>query len=211
MQNQLSLNSARVPFHTRPAGEAIALEDAELHYIPGFYTPAETQLLMAHFLTTVPWRQETMKFGGKPVLVPRLQAWYGDAATDYSYSGLRLSPLPWTPALIDIKTAIENSFGMSFNSALLNYYRNGHDSVAWHSDKEAALGPDPLIASLSLGAERKFELKRRDGNKQKINLELADGSLLLMGRGLQKHWLHQIPKQAWINQPRINLTFRFIH
>jgi len=152
-----------------------------------------------------------MKFGGKEVLVPRLQAWYGDTTTDYRYSGLRFTPLPWTPVLLDIKAEIESNFGMHFNSVLLNYYRNGQDSVAWHSDKEAALGPDPLIASVSLGIERKFDLKRRDGNKQKISLGLADGSLLIMGRGLQQHWSHQIPKQPWITQPRINLTFRFIH
>jgi alkylated DNA repair dioxygenase AlkB len=161
--------------------------------------------------TRVSWQQDTLKFGGKQVLVPRLQAWYGDATSNYGYSGLHLTPLPWTPLLLAIKEKIESSFDIFFNSVLLNYYRNGHDSVAWHSDNEKALGPDPLIASVSLGVERKFELKRRDGNAQKTSLELADGSLLLMGKGLQQHWSHQIPKQSWVTEPRINLTFRFIH
>ena len=199
------------PLRSNFPSELIALQDAELRYVPDFYQRSESQVLVENFLTHVPWLQETINFGGKQVLVPRLQAWYGDDATHYSYSGLRLTPLPWTSALSDIKVKIEHCFNLRFNSVLLNYYRNGQDSVAWHSDKEAALGPDPLIASLSLGMERKFELKRRDGVAQKISLDLADGSLLIMGRGLQQHWSHQIPKQPWITQPRINLTFRLIH
>ncbi len=192
-------------------GESIDLQDAELYYVPAFYPTVESQALLQHFLSTVPWAQETLNFGGKKTLVPRLQAWYGDSTSIYGYSGLRLTPLPWTAALTEIKTRIENSFDMKFNSVLMNYYRNGQDSVAWHSDKESALGRDPLIASLSLGMERTFELKRRDGKSRKVRIELGDGSLLLMGKGLQQHWSHQIPKEPWITQPRINLTFRFIY
>lgn len=211
MQDQLSFSTARIPSHVISIGERIALRDGELHYIPAFYSKVESQRIMQHLLGSVPWQQDTLNFGGRQVLVPRLQAWYGDATANYGYSGLRLTPLPWTTVLAAIKTEIENSSGMSFNSVLLNYYRNGHDSVAWHSDDEAALGPDPLIASLSFGAERRFELKHRNGKTQKVNIELADGSILLMGSGLQRHWSHQLPKQPWITQPRLNLTFRLIY
>lgn len=211
MQDQLSFPTARAPSHLVCIGERIALRDAELHYVPAFYSRAESRRVREHLLATVPWQQDTLKFGSRQVLVPRLQAWYGDATANYGYSGLRLIPLPWTTALTTIRTEIENNFGVSFNSVLLNYYRNGHDSVAWHSDDEKALGADPLIASLSLGAERRFELKHRDGKVQKVNIELADGSLLLMGSGLQKHWVHQLPKQPWITEPRLNLTFRLIY
>jgi alkylated DNA repair dioxygenase AlkB len=211
MQDQLSFIQTRAHLHSTSIGERIALRDAELHYIPAFYSTAESQQLMEQLCTTVPWQQETLNFGGRRVLVPRLQAWYGDFTANYGYSGLQLRPLPWTSVLLDIKTKIEKRFDMSFNSVLLNYYRNGQDSVAWHSDNEAALGPDPLIASLSLGKERRFELKHRDGLTSKVNIELADGSLLLMGSGLQQYWFHQLPKQSWVTEPRLNLTFRLIY
>lgn len=211
MQDQLSFQTAVLPSHANSGGERIALRDAELHYVPAFYSSAESQRVMKHLLATVPWQQDTLNFGGRQVLVPRLQAWYGDATANYGYSGLRLTPLPWTSELNTIRTKIEDTFGMRFNSVLLNYYRNGHDSVAWHSDDETVLGPDPVIASLSFGAQRRFELKHRDAKTQKINIELADGSLLLMGSGLQKFWSHQLPKQPWMTEPRLNLTFRLIY
>jgi alkylated DNA repair dioxygenase AlkB len=209
MQDQLSF----IPTCTRYLsffGERIALRDAELYYISAYYSQSESRQMKEQLIATVPWQQDTLNFGGKRVLVPRLQAWYGNLTTHYEYSGLRLTPLPWTPALLAIKTKIEKRFDLSFNSVLLNYYRNGQDSVAWHSDNEAELGPDPLIASLSFGAARRFELKHRDGSTQKVNIELADGSLLLMGRGMQKHWSHQLPKQPRVTEPRLNLTFRLI-
>ncbi len=211
MQDQLSFTPTRAHTYSMSIGERIALRDAELHYIPAFYSQSESQQVTEQLIATVPWQQDTLNFGGRQVLVPRLQAWYGDPTAHYGYSGLRLTPLSWTPALLAIKTAIEKSFDVSFNSVLLNYYRDGQDSVAWHSDDEAELGPDPLIASLSFGAERRFELKHRDGRTQKINIELADGSLLLMGSGMQRHWSHQLPKQPWVTRPRLNLTFRLIY
>jgi alkylated DNA repair dioxygenase AlkB len=160
-------------------------------------------------LAETAWRQDTLKFGGKEVLVPRLQAWYGERR--YAYSGLRLVPLPWTPVLDEIRRKISAICGLEFNSVLLNYYRDGNDSVAWHSDDERELGPDPLIASLSLGATRRFELKHRTRKQSKVNMLLEDGSLLLMGKGLQQHWTHQLPKDASVTAPRLNLTFRLIH
>jgi alkylated DNA repair dioxygenase AlkB len=146
------------------------------------------------------------------VAVPRLQAWYGDGHAHYGYSGLRLTPLPWTSLLQAIRTDIEQKLQRPFNSVLLNQYRDGSDSVAWHSDDEKELGPDPLIASLSFGATRRFELKHRTRRDLgKVSLDLDDASLVVMGEGVQKHWLHQVPKQQGVDGLRLNLTFRFIH
>lgn len=191
------------------APEKLLLRDAELTHFPRFFDAAECASLLETLLTETPWRQDTLKFGGKAVLVPRLQAWYGDRA--YGYSGLKLTPLPWTPVLDGIRRKVSGACGLEFNSALLNYYRDGNDSVAWHADDERELGPDPLIASLSLGATRRFELKHRVHRLTKMNILLENGSLLLMGSGLQRHWVHQLPKDPGITLPRLNLTFRFIH
>lgn len=192
-------------------GERFALPDAELRYFPAWYSPAESIALRRQLLAETPWRQDSLRFGGKPVAIPRLQAWYGDRASRYEYSGLRLSPLPWTPLLTRLRERLERELGLQFNSVLLNWYRDGNDSVAWHSDDEHELGPDPLIASLSFGASRPFELKHRSlRGYGKRSLTLADGSLLLMGRGLQRHWQHQLPKQPGLQEARLNLTFRLI-
>lgn len=191
--------------------EHLPLPDAELHYFPAWYAPAESAALLQQLTAATPWRQDTLQFGGKPVPVPRLQAWYGSRESLYGYSGLRLDPLPWTPLLTQIRTRLERELKLPFNSVLLNYYRDGNDSVAWHSDSERELGPDPHIASLSLGAPRPFELKHRTERRHgKRTLTLEDGSLLLMGSGLQRHWQHQLPKQPGLAAPRLNLTFRLI-
>ena len=191
------------------AAERFQLPDAELTYFPGFYTSAESRTLL-HLLTEeTTWRHDTLRIGGKHVAVPRLQAWYGDCR--YGYSGLKLEPLAWTPLLDGIRRKVSIACGLAFNSVLLNYYRNGNDSVGWHSDDERELGPDPCIASLSLGAARRFELKHRVRRQEKVNMLLEDGSLLLMGSGLQRHWQHQLPKDSRITLPRLNLTFRFVH
>jgi alkylated DNA repair dioxygenase AlkB len=195
-------------FHTR-APEKLELADAELLYFPRFYDAPRSAALLHALLAETPWRQDRLKFGGKDVLVPRLQAWYGERR--YAYSGLRLEPLPWTPLLDAMRHEIGAACGLEFNSVLLNYYRDGNDSVAWHSDDERELGPDPRIASLSLGATRRFELKHRTRKPAKVNIALEDGSLLLMGSGVQQHWVHQLPKEAGVTAPRLNLTFRLIH
>jgi alkylated DNA repair dioxygenase AlkB len=189
--------------------ERLHLADAELSYFRSFYDASESAALLQRLLAETPWRQDTINFGGKPVMVPRLQAWYGERR--YGYSGLKFPPLPWTRLMEDICRRISAASGLAFNSALVNYYRDGNDSVAWHSDDESELGPDPLIASLSLGATRRFELKHKTLKRTKVNLLLDDGSLLLMGRGLQQHWQHQLPKDKAVVAPRINLTFRLIH
>lgn len=193
-------------------GEQLSLPGAELHYYPAFYPAPVCADYQQQLLREIPWQQDTLNFAGKPVLVPRLQSWHGDSNSHYGYSGLKLVPQTWTPLLAQIRDNLQQRLQLPFNSVLLNWYRDGNDSVAWHSDDERELGPDPYIASLSFGIARRFELKHRtQRNQKKVSLELGDGSLLLMGRGVQRHYLHQIPKQPGLGGSRLNLTFRFIH
>lgn len=143
--------------------------------------------------------------------VPRLQAWYGVQQAHYGYSGLHLPPLPLTAPLQRLIDMLREHTGHAFNAVLLNCYRNGQDSVSWHSDDERELGEDPVIASLSLGTTRRFELRhKRLPHSGKRVLDLEDDSLLLMGSGVQRNWQHRIPKQPGCEGVRINLTFRLI-
>lgn len=211
MSPTASLFPSQPPAPGKVAGEILPLPDAELCYYPDWFDTDESARLSERLIRETPWRQDTIRFGGKPIPVPRLQAWYGDCRKLYGYSGLRFDPLPWTPLLSDIRERLMRELGLAFNSVLLNYYRDGLDSVAWHSDNEAELGPDPLIASLSLGTPRRFELKHRVRRElPRRQMILADGSLLLMGHGLQRYWQHQIPKEPGLSGARLNLTFRLI-
>jgi alkylated DNA repair dioxygenase AlkB len=155
------------------------------------------------------WKQEGMKMYGKEVLFPRLTAWYAEGGKTYKYSGLINIPEEFTPSLLKIKEALELEIGKKFNSALLNYYRNGQDSMGWHADDEPELSKNPVIASISLGAERKFQFKHKTVPKSLINISLSPGSLLMMQGATQHHWLHQVPKVKDARE-RINITFRFI-
>jgi alkylated DNA repair dioxygenase AlkB len=139
------------------------------------------------------------------VPIPRLTAWHGEAG--YVYSGIAMQPAAWTPALLEIKRCAEHHAGQGFNSVLLNLYRDGRDSVSWHADNEPGLGRDPVIASLSLGATRRFQLKHRR-NGLRVAIDLEHGSCLVMAGATQHHWLHQLPKTARPVGPRVNLTFR---
>lgn len=144
--------------------------------------------------------------------MPRLQAWYGVPEARYGYSGLRLPPLPLTAPLRRLMDLLAEHTGQRFNAVLLNCYRDGKDSVSWHADDEPELGPDPVIASLSLGATRRFELRHKQGLPGgKRVLELPHDSLLLMGVGVQRNWQHRIPKEPGREGLRINLTFRLVH
>lgn len=196
--------------HEGEMPEIFTLAEGEVHFHPRFLKSANADSCYQELKASTPWQQDSLRFGGKSVLVPRLQAWYGDRKSHYGYSGLALSPLPWTPLLLSLRKNIENVCKQRFNSVLLNYYRDGNDSVAWHSDDEKELGDDPVIASLSLGGTRRFELKHRHNNSSKVICDLSHGSLLVMGKGIQHNWQHQVPKQPGINSGRINLTFRFI-
>lgn len=190
----------------------LPLQDAILQYFPATFTPDEADVLLQSCMNSLAWRQDSLRIADRLVPIPRLQCWYGDAGTQYSYSRLRLSPLPWTRELLLIKSRVESCSGHRFNAVLANYYRDGRDSVDWHSDDEPELGQEPVIASLSLGAVRCFELKHRTQRDLKtLKLPLAHGSLLLMEGTTQQHWRHRVPKEPAIGQPRINLTFRQIN
>jgi alkylated DNA repair dioxygenase AlkB len=146
---------------------------------------------------------------GKQVKVPRLEAYFSLNGENYGYSGQTLINNPFPAYLEDLRQKIESITGIPYNALLINYYRDGQDSNGWHADNEKSLGKNPSIASLSLGAERIFELRHLECNK-KIKLKLADGSLLHMHGALQHHWKHQLPKVKDLKEARINLTFRLI-
>ncbi len=184
--------------------------DGELRYYQHFLTSQLADKLYQQLDDTLDWREETLTIMGKQVTAPRLVCWHGDPDAVYCYSGITHNPLPWTPALNQIKEQIYQLSGFNFNSVLGNFYRNGQDSMGWHADKEKQLGMNPVIASLSLGAERLFKLRHRK-NGQTVDIILEHGSLLIMSGSLQHHWRHCLPKTRSCRTPRINLTFRFIH
>jgi alkylated DNA repair dioxygenase AlkB len=190
----------------------IKLPDAELFFYPQLLEYNQADILLASLRQEIEWTQNTIRFYGKESLVPRLEAWYGDPGKSYSYSGIHMNPKPWTQNLIQIKKAIEPIAKVTFNSVLINYYRDGKDRVAWHSDDEKELGQNPVIGSISLGAERKFKMRHRQykTNGLKYEIMLNHGSFLLMKGTTQHHWMHEIPRTAKPTDPRINLTFRII-
>ncbi|MFA5548622.1 MAG: alpha-ketoglutarate-dependent dioxygenase AlkB [Porticoccaceae bacterium] len=190
--------------------ETLVLRDGQLRYWPAFVEAAERAALFARLRAETPWKRSEISIAGRRIPIPRLNAWYGDPGADYSYSGVRLVTTPWTPLLSRVRERVEAATGLVFNSALLNLYRDGADSVDWHADDEPELGEAPQVASLSLGAVRRFELKHRTIPGQRYRLELPDGSLLLMAGPLQRHWLHRVPKEPRIAEARINITFRSV-
>lgn len=192
-------------FDTEPL--TIKFDDGWIFYDPFFLNNELSDFYLAYLTHLVPWQQYQVRIFGKWQNQPRLTALYGDAGLAYTYSSLRLEALPWTPPLAELKGSIEDACEAKFNTALLNYYRDGQDSMGWHSDDEASLGTNPFIASLSLGAARKFMLRHKQDRQQKKSFSLKHGSLLLMGGALQHHWQHQLPKTKAAS-PRINLTFR---
>lgn len=178
-------------------GEAVLIDD----FRSDMDWPAITQSLLA----TIPWKTETAKLFGRQFPVPRLTAWFGDRA--YSYSGVTHEPTPMPPLLALLRERADVLAKSSFNSVLVNLYRNGDDSVGWHSDGEKSLGESPTIASLSLGAARVFRFRHRT-TKKTVSLELRSGQWLIMRGETQRFWLHGIPKTSVEVGPRINLTFR---
>nr|WP_307728172.1 alpha-ketoglutarate-dependent dioxygenase AlkB [Massilia terrae] len=185
----------------------IPVEDGELAFLPQLALPWPNEEILRRLIDETAWRAETVVVYGKRHLQPRLTAWHGDAG--YTYSGLRLEPLPFSPLLQTIRAAVEQATGRRFNSVLLNYYRNERDSMGMHADDEPELGPEPAIASVSFGATRTFILRHK-ASKRTIKLDLADGSLLLMAGQFQQEWLHGINKLSRPTGPRVNLTFRYI-
>lgn len=189
---------------------ALPLTDAQISYTPNFLCNDEAELYLQTLQHSLQWRQDQIRLFGRQVNLPRLQAWYGDNGLSYHYSGLTLKALPWAPALQGLRERIRRHCNHPFNAVLANLYRNGHDSMGWHADDEPELGPNPVIASLSLGQPRTFRLRYRQDPSQQYSIELAAGSLLVMAGATQQHWQHALPKRPCLTHPRLNLTFRWI-
>ena len=189
-------------------GARLELADADVRLWASAFPDTEASELFDELLTGIAWRQEEVLIFGQRRLVPRLVAWHGDPQAEYSYSGTPHLPSPWTPPLERIRTRISSLTGYDFNGVLLNRYRDGRDGMGWHADDEPELGRDPVIASVSLGASRRFSMRHRRRKDQRHDLVLTHGSLLLMAGPTQHHWLHALPKTAAAAGQRINLTFR---
>jgi alkylated DNA repair dioxygenase AlkB len=183
-------------------GQTKGLPKEMLEYTPGLFSKAESDYLLEKFIRESPWKQRVQKMWDKEVLTPRLTAWYGDR--------LEEDPIPWTPELLMIKAKVEPLAGVTFNSVLLNYYRDGNDSVAWHSDKENVLGKRPVIASVSFGQVRSFDIRSKADHKEQYSVRLEHGSFLLMKAGLQEAFEHRIAKSTKPMKARVNLTFRVV-
>jgi alkylated DNA repair dioxygenase AlkB len=184
--------------------------DASIIYYRNFFSTEEATVLFDVLQKEIPWQQDDIKVYGKVYPQPRLTALFGHEGKSYSYSNITMHPHPWTPTLLEIKHKIETKVEANFSTVLLNQYRDGKDSNGWHADNEKELGINPIIASVSFGAERMFQLKHNSIANQKINIPLAHGSLLVMKGTTQHFWKHQIPKTTKPVGPRINLTFRII-
>lgn len=194
-----------------PAWHPLDLEGADVRLMKGFLSRPEADAALAELRSAVAWRQDTIRIFGKVHPVPRLQQWFGDPGLSYRWSGIAMDPMPWTPLLSALRNRIEEATGKRPNSVLANLYRDGNDTVGWHADDEPELGPNPFIASLSLGAERDFVLRRRvrDGRAD-VSLALPHGSLLVMQGPTQANWLHSLPRRKKVAADRINLTFRLM-
>jgi len=192
------------------AGQSKGLPEELLKYYPGFVDETASDELLKHFIKNTPWKQQIRKMYDKEVVTPRLTAWYGDPeAFDYAALG-NTAPIPWTKELLTIKNQVEPIAGIKFNSVLLNYYRDGNDSVAWHSDREEVLGKNPVIASVSFGQVRSFDIRKKADHSEKYAIKLEHGSFLLMKAGLQGNWEHRIAKSTKPMKSRVNLTFRVV-
>ncbi len=186
------------------------LPDAEFIYYSNFISKEKADLLFETLLSEIPWQHDEITIFGKKIAQPRLTSLYGNDGKSYGYSNIVMQPHPFNSTLIFIKEEIENTVKEHFTTVLLNLYRNEKDSNGWHADNEKELGRDPVIASLSLGEERIFQIKHNRNKEVKQSITLQHGSLLVMKNGAQIHYKHQIPKASKPKKPRINLTFRKI-
>jgi alkylated DNA repair dioxygenase AlkB len=186
------------------------VQNGEIIYADLFLDKLKADALFEDFISSLPFHQGTIKLFGKTHSIPRLEAFFASEKRIYSYSGVDLQTHDFTKELLVLKEQIEKICGEKFNCVLVNLYRNGQDSNGWHADDELALGKNPIIASLSLGATRRFDLKH-NLTKEKISYDLTSGSLLVMKGAIQHYWKHQIAKNKKVNDPRINLTFRYIY
>ena len=183
--------------------------EGEVYYFGKVLEEEKAEHFFNQLMKTIDWQQDEVLIFGKRIVTKRMTGWYGEKEFEYTYSKITRKAKLWTLELIELKELVESKTGLNFNSCLLNLYHSGEEGMSWHSDAEAELGKDPAIASLSMGAERKFVLRNK-ASGEKISLQLENGSLLLMQGQTQKYWLHSLPKTKKVKEPRINLTFRNI-
>ena len=192
-------------------GQRIALQDADVRYQRHWLAPSTADALMSALVKEIPWSQHRVRIFGRDLPSPRLSAWMGDPDASYTYSRVRHDPLPWTSTLVLLRRQLNAESGIDFNSVLANRYRDGRDSMGWHADDEPELGPDPVIASISLGATRQMRFRSRAAVAPgSIALALEHGSLLWMAGGTQRHYQHAISKTRASVGERVNLTFRVL-
>lgn len=192
-----------------PLEENLLPEDGTVIYFGKVLSPVAAESYFNSLFETLEWKQDEVVIFGKRHITNRKTAWYGDSPFIYTYSNSTKKALPWTKELKELKLLVERNTGHTFNSCLLNLYHSGEEGMSWHSDNEKELGRYPVIASLSLGAERKFSLKHRE-TKNTVSILLENGSLLLMRDATQENWVHSMPKTKKVKEARINLTFRNI-
>ena len=189
----------------------IKADNLLVEYIENFFDFDQSQLYMKHLTNDIKWKREKIRMWGKEIVTKKRIAWYADEGKSYTYSGSTFHPDQWNELLLEIKKYVEQYMNFQFNSVLLNEYPNGKVGMGWHSDDERELGTDPIIASLSFGANRDFIFKHKtDKRFENIKIHLKSGSLLLMLGSTQHHWKHSLPKRLKVREPRINLTFRKI-
>ena len=202
-----SLNNT--PLDNVVSSQTIINKDGIAIYTDSLIPAEKSEFFLLQLSKNIQWKNDESVIFGKHYITRRKTAWYGDRPFNYTYSKIKRTALPWTKKLLEIKHIVENNESTKFNSCLLNFYHDGDDGMGWHSDNEKELKKNGVIASISLGAERKFSFRHKK-NKEKIDLILGNGSLLVMKNQIQTHWMHQLPKSRKIKEPRINLTFRTI-
>ena len=188
--------------------QMLELPNAELRYQPDWLTPAEADTLFDAVRDGVAWERHRIRLFGRDLDAPRMSCWIGDADAAYTYSRTQYLPRPWPDALRTLRERLREELGTDFNGVLANLYRDGNDSMGWHADDEPELGARPLIASISLGATRRFLIRHREDAACRLAIELGHGSLLSMGGDIQLHYRHALPKTGRPVGTRINLTFR---
>ena len=191
-----------------PSVEEFELPGADLTLHKSVWVQPDGDLLCQQLVEELEWSQDKISMFGQVHDVPRLNAWYGDRNCSYSWSGIQMSPMEWTPTLSSIRERVIELAGEEFNSVLANLYRDGSDKVDWHADDEQVLGLTPVIASVSFGASRKFRLRRKDRSLTATDIVLDSGDVLVMRGPTQQLWEHQVPRSKMVTEPRVNLTCR---